>query len=198
MLHIATQDTHLHHRSTSLTQSLLPLTAALPISSFAIRHSQLDAKATDWRGMQAAAASIPDNTPFPPSSTKAPGTRSSVPRPRPQSGGEGGKSKAWLALCLHTRPASSTPAAAPACLQGAASRVCSSQLIIIAPLPARKACKPALIVRCGFGRRASVRSGSHSLPSHTSGTHPAGPDLRGRNQQRGIQPRLHLTVAPPP
>jgi hypothetical protein len=118
--------------------------------------------------------------------------RTSRPRLHPQSG-EGGKSKAWLALCLHTR-ALPAPLLLHACtllrLVCAVCAVCAprrrQQHLPAAPpssssssprSPQEKACKPALIVRCGFGRRASVCSGSHYLPSHTSETHPAGPDL---------------------
>lgn len=62
--------------------------------------------------MQAAAASIPDNITLPAllhqgTPRRAAPRRYSLvrtfsPRPHPQSG-EGAKSKAWLALCLHTR-----------------------------------------------------------------------------------------------
>ena len=195
----------LHHRRPDVSHpiSLLPLTTALPISSFA------GGCQSHGRGMQAAAASIPDNITLPAlSPPRHPGTpRRAAPRRI--------LAHPYLVLVLKAASVQSQMCASTPCLPCLALPCLDStpaaglhvacwsppaaaqhkQQLIIAPAPRKRG---ALIAVLADG--ASVCSGSSGSPIPHFRTHPAGPDFQSetssdKHNLSFISP-LHLHAIP--
>jgi len=197
----------LQHRRPGVSRpiSLLPLTTALPISSFAGGCKSCG------RGIQAAAASIPDNITLPAlSPPRHPGTQAPlVARHRAgysltRTSSSSSKRRECKVKRVHPHPAclalpclDSTPAAGCTLLARRRRQQQHKQQLIIAPAPRKRG---ALIAVLADG--ASVCSGSSGSPIPHFRTHPAGPDFQSEtsSERKTTSPSSHRctsTLTPP-